>query len=231
MVAAYSNAGSTRRCTTATDDELLIQVILGSTRRERFSERAGEWVYERLAVRGDMTVELIDLRDHPLPFFDAQAPARTLRNYPSPEVERLGQMLDRADGFVIVTPEYNHGYPAVLKNAMDFTFVEWQRKPVAFVGWGNVGGAERSSSSGSSPSSSRWRRCATPCTSSRTCSCPRCGPAPFDPTLLDPLEPRLKLLGDDLVWWAAALGAARRRDAEVSSSSSAPACVGAAGGA
>src|SRR6185369_14185674 len=73
--------------------------------------------------------------------FDGVAPARTGRDYPRDDVARLGQTLDRSEGFVILTGEYNHGYPAVLKNAMDVTFVEWRRKPVTFVGWGNVGGA------------------------------------------------------------------------------------------
>jgi len=57
------------------------------------------------------------------------------------EVARLGATLDRADGYVVVTGEYNHGCPAVLTNAMDWTFVEWTRKPISFVGWGNVGGS------------------------------------------------------------------------------------------
>jgi NAD(P)H-dependent FMN reductase len=63
---------------------LLVQVILASTRDGRFSERAGRWVRERLETRGDMQIELIDLRDYPLPFFDGVAPARTLRDYPAP---------------------------------------------------------------------------------------------------------------------------------------------------
>ena len=74
-------------------------------------------------------------------FFDGVSPIHTKRNYPSPEIERFGRTIDRADGFVIVTPEYNHGYPAVLKKAMDHTFPEWNRKALAFAGWGNVGGA------------------------------------------------------------------------------------------
>jgi NAD(P)H-dependent FMN reductase len=188
-------------------------VILGSTRRERFSERAGEWVYERLAVRGDMEVELVDLRDHPLPFFDELPPARTLRDYPNPEVERLGRTIDRADGFVVVTPEYNHGYPAVLKNAMDHTFIEWQRKPIAFVGWGNVGGAR---------AIEQLRLVAVELEMAPLRHAVHIlpdvlvpalrAPAPFDPTLLDSLEPRLKTLADDLRWWASALAPARRRD-------------------
>ena len=69
------------------------------------------------------------------------APARTGRGLPTDDVAALGETIDRADGFVVLTGEYNHGYPAVLKNAMDWTFVEWRHKPITFVGWGNVGGA------------------------------------------------------------------------------------------
>ena len=188
----------------------VIQVILGSTRQGRFSERAGAWVVERLTARGDMTVELVDLRDHPLPFFEGQSPARTLRDYPTPQIARLGQTIDRADGFVIVSPEYNHGYPGVLKNAMDHTFVEWHRKPVAFVSWGNVGGAravEQLRLVAIEMELAPLRHAVhllpdvlLPALRS---------PEPFDATLLDAMEPRLKMLTDDLLWWARALATAR----------------------
>ena len=188
----------------------LIQVILASTRENRFSERAGSWVVERLSARDDMTVERVDLRDHPLPFFDGIAPARTLRDYPSPEVERLGRTLDRADGFVIVTPEYNHGYSAVLKNAIDHTWVEWRRKPVTYVGWGNVGGAR---------AIEQLRLVAVELEMAPLRHAVHIlpdvlvpairSPEPFDPTLLDSLESRLTTLADDLLWWADALAVAR----------------------
>ena len=120
---------------------MLIQVISSTTREGRFSERTARWVAQSLRAREDFDVELIDLREYPLPFFDAPPPAKAPRDYATAEVARLGRALDRADGFIVLTAEYNHGYPAVLKNAMDWTFPEWQRKPIAFVGWGNVGGA------------------------------------------------------------------------------------------
>src|SRR5436190_11529184 len=120
---------------------MLVDVITGTTREGRFSERVASWVVHRLSAREDFEVELIDLREHPLPFFDGAAPARTGREYPRDDVARLGRTLDRADAFVVLTAEYNHGYPAVLKNAMDWTFVEWRRKPITFVGWGGVGGS------------------------------------------------------------------------------------------
>jgi NAD(P)H-dependent FMN reductase len=120
----------------------LIQIIIGTTRPGRFSEKPAAWLVDRLGRRVDLTFELVDLRDHPLPLFDQSVPpARSLRDYPNVEVARLGQTLDRADGYVIVTSEYNHGYPASLKNALDHVFPELNRKPVTFVGYGNVGGA------------------------------------------------------------------------------------------
>jgi len=189
---------------------MLIQVMLGSTRENRFSERAGAWVVQGLSARGDMEVELIDLRTHPLPFFDGIAPARTLRDYSSPEVARLGRTLDRADGFVIVTPEYNHGYSAVLKNAIDHTWVEWRRKPVTFVGWGNVGGARAIEQLRLVMVELEMAplRHAVHILPDVLVPAIR-APEPFDLGLLEPLAPKLTLLGDDLYWWASALATAR----------------------
>ena len=95
---------------------MLIQVISSTTREGRFSERTAYWVVQSLRAREDFDVELIDLREYPLPFFDAPPPAKAPRDYSTAEVARLGRALDRADGFIVLTAEYNHGYPAVLKN-------------------------------------------------------------------------------------------------------------------
>ena len=142
-------------------------MITGTTREGRFSGLVAEWLTGHLAEHPEFDLEGIDLRDHPLPFFDGMAPARTGRDYPRDDVAALGNAIDRADGFVVLTGEYNHGYPAVLKNAMDWTFVEWRHKPITFVGWGNVGRrpCDRAAASGRRWSS-RWHRCATRCTSS-----------------------------------------------------------------
>jgi NAD(P)H-dependent FMN reductase len=189
---------------------MLIQVITGTTRAERFSERVAAWVLEHLHHRGDIDAESVDLRDHPLPFFDGAPPAKNPRAYPTSEVARLGATLDRADGYVIVTGEYNHGYPAVLKNAMDWTFVEWMRKPVAFVSWGNVGGSR---------AIEQLRQVAVEFEMAPlrhavhilpdTMIAARQAGDTAGTAVFDPLEPRLKLLTDDLLWWASALRAAR----------------------
>ena len=189
---------------------MLLQVITGTTRQGRFSERVAEWALDRLTGRDDFEVELLDLRDHPLPFFDGPAPARNPRDYASDEVERLGRAVDRADGFIVLTAEYNHGYPAVLKNALDSTFVEWRRKPVAYVGWGNTGGARaieqlRAVAVEFEMAPLRHAVHVLP----DVLIAARQAPDPADPSLFASLEPRLDLLADDLVWWMRALAAAR----------------------
>lgn len=192
---------------------MLIQVITGTTREGRFSERVARWVLESLSTRDDLEVEPVDLRDHPLPFFDGMAPARTPRDYPSDEVARFGRTIDRADGYILLCAEYNHGYPAVLKNAMDWTFVEWQRKPVSFVGWGGVGGAR---------AVEQLRQVAVEFEMAPLRHAVHILPDILiaargladaaDTTAFAPLEPRLKTLVDDLTWWTAALHTARRAE-------------------
>ena len=117
-----------------------IGIVIGSTRQARFSERAAAWFHKIAARRTDLSVELIDLRDYPLPFFDE--PASPAWVPPKGEAaERWTAKLAELDGIVFVTPEYNHGYSAVLKNALDYAFQQFNRKPAAFVGYGGVGAA------------------------------------------------------------------------------------------
>lgn len=117
-----------------------IGIVIGSTRQGRFSERAAAW-FQKIAVRRtNVSVEIVDLRDYPLPFFDE--PASPAWMPPKDHVAvRWAAKLAELDGFVFVTPEYNHGYSAVLKNALDHAFQQFNRKPAAFVGYGGVGAA------------------------------------------------------------------------------------------
>lgn len=120
---------------------LKIKVIVGSTRANRFSEKPSQWIFDLAKKRTDLDVELLDLRDHPLPFFEeAMPPGLAKDQYANPVVAAWRDKIREADGFIICTPEYNHGYPAVLKNALDYTYFSWARKAVAFVGWGGAGG-------------------------------------------------------------------------------------------
>lgn len=118
-----------------------ILVILGSTREGRFGPTVASWFMSIAGQRNDMEFELIDLQDWPMPFFDhSKSPASGVI---APEARDWSAKVDAADGFVLVTPEYNRGYSAVLKNALDHLYEEWRSKPVAFVGYGTSAGGAR----------------------------------------------------------------------------------------
>lgn len=118
-----------------------LMIILGSTREGRFGEKIADWVLEQVTPLKDFEVDFVDLRDIELPFFaDAVSPAAIKDgNYAKPQTKEWGLRVKKADAFLIITPEYNHSYPAVLKNALDYVYYEWNNKPAAFVGYGAVG--------------------------------------------------------------------------------------------
>lgn len=121
-----------------------IQIILGSTRQQRAGEVIAKWVFEQAKKRKEFDVEFIDLRDWPLPFFDEpQSPSTSGGVYTLELAKKWAKKVDEADGYIIVTPEYNHGYSAVLKNALDYVYKEWNNKPVAFIGYGASAGGGR----------------------------------------------------------------------------------------
>lgn len=112
-----------------------IALILGSTREGRFCETVARWAQGRLAARPDLTVDVIDPLDFDLP--------RRLAQEPGPAVLALRERLGAAKAFVVVTPEYNHGYTAGLKALIDAAKAEWVAKPVGFVSYGGVSGGLR----------------------------------------------------------------------------------------
>jgi NAD(P)H-dependent FMN reductase len=117
-----------------------IGVIISTTRTGRFADRPTEWLMTIAKPRTDAVFEVIDLRDYPMPFFDE--PRSPMIVPPRNEVAlRWAKKLAELDGFIFVTAEYNHGIPAVLKNALDYAYAEFTRKPATFVGYGNAGGA------------------------------------------------------------------------------------------
>ena len=118
------------------------QIVLGSTREGRFGEAVAQWFAEIAAQREDMTSELVDLRDWELPFLSTPIPP-AMEAPVDEDSRRWAAKVSEADGYVFVTPEYNHGYPAVLKNALDHVFHPWNRKPAAFVGYGGPAGGVR----------------------------------------------------------------------------------------
>ena len=121
----------------------VISVIVGSVRQNRFAEKPAHWIYGLLKSRSGVQAELLDLKDFPMPFFDAAlTPAWPGRApYDHSVVKKWTAAIAKSDGFIFVAPEYNHGYSAVLKNAIDWVYPEWNRKAAAFVSYGSVMGA------------------------------------------------------------------------------------------
>ena len=120
-----------------------ISVIVGSTRQGRFSEKPAQWIFEHLRKRKEIETRLLDLRDFPMPFFDQAVPPSMPGRppYPNEVVQKWTAQIGASDGFVFVTPEYNYGTSAVLKNAIDWVYPEWNRKAAAFVSYGSAMGA------------------------------------------------------------------------------------------
>ncbi|MGH6923054.1 MAG: NADPH-dependent FMN reductase [Propylenella sp.] len=117
-----------------------IGIIVGSVRQGRFADHPAKWINELAGKRSEIEVELLDLRDWPMPFFD-EATSPAWGPSKNEVALRWQKKIASLDGFIIVTSEYNRGPPASLKNALDYAYTEWNKKPVAFVAYGGVGGA------------------------------------------------------------------------------------------
>lgn len=121
---------------------LKIGLIVGSTRPNRFADIPANWIRSGAEARGDIHLETLDLRDAKLPFFaEPVPPAYAGGAYSQPAAEAWRNRIGEFDGYIATVAEYNHGLTAELKNAFDSAHLEWQRKPIAFVGYGGVGGA------------------------------------------------------------------------------------------
>jgi NAD(P)H-dependent FMN reductase len=186
-------------------------VIVGSTRQGRFSEKPAQWIFQHLKKRGDVDARLLDLRDFPMPFFDQAAPPATPGRppYDNEVVRKWTAAIGESDGFIFVTPEYNYGPPAVLKNAIDWVYPEWNRKAVAFVSYGGAMGAR---------SVQQLRLVAIEVQLAPIRSSVNIPVAilmahfqggDVDQGLTE-LDPRARIMLDDLLWWTTALKTARK---------------------
>ena len=118
-----------------------IGIIISTTRDARLGDKVANWVLEAAQKRGSKhQYEIVDLRDYDLPFFNEMASNAWVPTQ-NEAGKRWQAKLDQLDGFIFVTAEYNRGVPAPLKNAIDFAYNEWNRKPAAYVGYGSVGGS------------------------------------------------------------------------------------------
>ena len=188
-----------------------ISVIVGSMRQGRFSEKPAQWILQHLQKRDGIEARLLDLRDFPMPFFDQPMPPAMPGRapYEHETVKRWTAAIAASDGFVFVTPEYNYGTSAVLKNAIDWVYPEWNRKAAAFVSYGSVLDAARAQqlretmievqiapvrSSVHIPVATLWAHFQG---------------GDVDKGLAE-LEKQARTMIDDLLWWTAALKAARK---------------------
>ncbi|AZI57171.1 NADPH-dependent oxidoreductase [Nakamurella antarctica] len=119
---------------------LKIALIVSSTRAARFADTPVAWLSDIVAQRDDIDLEIVDLRDYPMPFFDEVASSNFVTST-NEMAQNWQRKIAEFDGYIFLTPEYNHGPTAVLKNALDYSYKEWNRKPAAFVGYGSVGAA------------------------------------------------------------------------------------------
>jgi NAD(P)H-dependent FMN reductase len=190
----------------------VVSVIVGSTREGRFSEKPARWILQQLNKREGVDARLLDLRDFPMPFFDHPvSPATPGRAaYGNEVVQKWTAAIAQSDGFVFVTPEYNYGPAAVLKNAIDWVYPEWNRKAAAFVSYGSAMGAR---------SVQQLRQTAIELQLAPIRSSVHIPVATLwahykggdvDAGLAG-LETQAGAMIDDLLWWTAALNAARAR--------------------
>jgi NAD(P)H-dependent FMN reductase len=120
--------------------DVRIAIVVGSTRPGRHARVVADWVLGQARARHDASYDVVDLADHPLPFLDEAMPP-SLGQYQHDHTKAWAATIGSYDGFIFVTPEYNHSTSGVLKNAIDFLYAEWNNKAAAFVAYGSLGGA------------------------------------------------------------------------------------------
>jgi len=188
-----------------------IGIIISTTRAARFADKPANWIKDIASQRDDLSVEVLDLRDYPMPFFDEVASNAWVPS--QNEVAQLWQKkVAEFDGYIFVTAEYNRGVPAALKNALDYAYPEWNKKPAAFVGYGSVGAAR---------AIEQLRLIAVELQMAPTRTGVHIQGADFMAvwkggkpiTELTYLQQNATDMLDQLVWWANALKAARERPA------------------
>jgi len=119
--------------------DLKIAIILGSTRPGRRGKAVADWVLDRASSRSRAEYDLVDLADYPLPHLDEPMPP-AMGQYAGDHTKAWAEKIGSYDGYIFVSPEYNHSTSGVLKNAIDYLYGEWNNKAAAFVSYGALGG-------------------------------------------------------------------------------------------
>lgn len=117
-----------------------IALIVGSTRKVRFADLPAAWIKAQAEARGDLDIEVVDLRDYPMPLFDEMASNAYVPTQ-DPIAQKWQAKLAGFDGYIFVVAEYNHSITGALKNALDQAYVEWAKKPMGAIAYGSMGGA------------------------------------------------------------------------------------------
>ena len=192
-----------------------IAIIIGSTRKARFADKPAAWLLEEVKKRDDLEVELLDLRDFDLPLFDEVASNLWVPSSDERAVAWQNKIAE-FDGYIFLTPEYNHSINGALKNALDQAYKEWNRKPAAAMGYGGVGAAR---------AIEHLRGIAIELQMVPLRNAVHLGGGEFMKVsplgkngemseVADILRPSLGAMLDELVWWANATKAARAKTAE-----------------
>lgn len=118
-----------------------IQIIIGSVRKGRIAIQVAKWIEQVLKDFTGTQIELVDLKQWNLPFYTGPSPLSLKRQYTDVLQQQWSHKILEADAFILISPEYNHGYSPALKNALDYLGTEWKNKPVAFVSYGSSNGS------------------------------------------------------------------------------------------
>jgi NAD(P)H-dependent FMN reductase len=195
---------------------LKVAVILGTARKGRFGEKPARWIFGDLQKNPDIDAEFLDLRDYQMPFFDEPvSPGWIAEPYKNEAVARWTLKIAQNDAFVVVSPEYNHSVGGVMKNAFDWVFHEWNKKPIGFVSYGSVGGARAVEHLRGIAVELQMVpvRTAVHLPVELYLSMMK-DEAPVDPARFKPVEQAAHTMIDQIVWWGSILKDARKRDAE-----------------
>lgn len=119
-----------------------LKIIIGSIRDNRNGELVKNWLVPLVKNNPNFETKVLDLKEWDLPKFHSAKPPM-MGGYEEPMTQKWAKVIEEGDAYIIVTPEYNHGYPASIKDALDHIYKEWNRKPVAFVGYGGIAGGAR----------------------------------------------------------------------------------------
>ena len=196
---------------------LNLAVILGSIRRGRFGEKPARWIFDELKKRAGVTADFLDLREFHLPLFDEPvSPGWISEPYKHKAVTRWTKKIGAQDGFVIVAPEYNRSVSGAMKNAFDWVYKEWNRKPVGFVGYGGLGGGRAIEHMRAISIELQMApiRQAVHLPIDLYMSMTK-EEAPVDPARFQPVQQAADTMIDQLIWWASALKTARESETKV----------------